>query len=76
MRTVKGWEISVALIEIEPQLIKVSIRSQDINVFDVSQLAVALGGGGHKGAAGAVLKMSLGDAKKLIVTKAKELYKL
>jgi nanoRNase/pAp phosphatase (c-di-AMP/oligoRNAs hydrolase) len=40
-------------------------------------LAASLGGGGHKAAAGISLEgMSLADAKKLVVAKAKELYNL
>jgi nanoRNase/pAp phosphatase (c-di-AMP/oligoRNAs hydrolase) len=42
----------------------------------VSKLAVALGGGGHKAAAGATIKLPIPEAKALVVSKAKELYNL
>jgi len=76
MRSVAEWKISVSLIETEVNIIKVSIRSQDVGKYDVSRLATALGGGGHRAASGAVLNMTLDDAKKLVVLKVKELYNL
>lgn len=76
LRTVMDWEIGAALIEIHPHIIRASFRTQDFDKYDVSKLAVVFGGGGHKGAAGATLNMSLGEAKKLVVAKAKELYNL
>lgn len=76
LRTVGTFSIVGALIEARPDNIKVSFRSHDSDAYDVSKLAAALGGGGHKAAAGATLIMSLQDAKKLVVEKAKELYNL
>ncbi len=76
LKSVVGWNIGVSLIEREPNSVKMSLRTRDRDVFDVSKLAVAVGGGGHRAAAAAVLKMSLADAKKLVVDKAKEIYKL
>ncbi len=77
LRTVIGWDLDVALVEIKPGEIKVSLRTRDENKYDVSKLAVALGGGGHKAAAGAgIIGVSLDKAEKLVVAKAKELYKM
>ena len=76
LKSVVGWNVGVSLIERQPGEIKVSLRTRDKELFDVAKLATALGGGGHRAAAAAVLKMSLDDAKKLVVQKAKELYNL
>jgi len=76
LRTVKEWKVSGSLIENEPGHIKVSMRSKDGDRYDVSKLAVALGGGGHKAAAGATLTMPLPEAIEKIVATAKEIYNL
>jgi len=77
LRSVEGWDIDVEMVELAPDQIKLSIRTRDSEKYDVSKLAVAFDGGGHKAAAGAGLKdTSLDDAKKLVVAKAKELYNL
>ena len=74
LRTVAEWKVSGSLIEAEPGYIKISLRSKDGDAYDVSKLAVALGGGGHKAAAGVTLAMPLDEAKALVVAKAKELF--
>lgn len=74
--TVVGWDVGVALVEVEPGKVKGSFRTKNADTYDVSKLAGAVGGGGHKAAAGATLNMSLEEAKKLVVAKAKELYNL
>lgn len=74
--TVKDWEITVSLVELSEGLIKASFRSKDADKFDVSKLTAALGGGGHKAAAGLILKSSLEGAKRSIVEKAKEMYNI
>jgi bifunctional oligoribonuclease and PAP phosphatase NrnA len=76
MRSVGQWNIVGALVQIEPKKVKASFRTRDANLFDVSKLTVALGGGGHKAAAGAVIEGSLEEAKALVVAKIKELYNL
>jgi bifunctional oligoribonuclease and PAP phosphatase NrnA len=76
LRTVGTFDIVAALIEARPGNIKVGFRSRDSDVYDVSKLAAAIGGGGHKAAAGATLAMSLSDAKEVVVKKIKELYNL
>ncbi len=74
LKSVKGWEISATLIESMPGVVRASFRTRDPIRFDVSKLAVALGGGGHAAAAGAVLKMPLAAAKELFLRKLGELY--
>jgi phosphoesterase RecJ-like protein len=76
MRSVGKWNVVGALIQAEPSKVKVSFRTRDANIFDVSKLAVALGGGGHKAAAGAVIDLPLKEAQELVVSKIKELYNL
>lgn len=74
LKSVIGWNVGVVMIETEPNKIKVSLRSRDPKLFDVSKLAASLGGGGHSAAAGIKLSMSLTEAKKMVVAKAGELY--
>ena len=62
--TVKEWKVGVTLIEKLPEEVGVSFRSKNIDVAKVSQ---SLGGGGHKLASGATLKMPLSEAKKKVV---------
>jgi len=74
--TVSAWKIGGALVEIEPGKVKVSFRTSDSDNYDVSKLAIAVGGGGHKAAAAATIPLSIEKAKELVVSKAKELYNL
>ncbi len=76
LRSVSEWKFSGILVEVEHGSVKMSLRSKDGEIYDVSKLAVALGGGGHKAAAGATVDMTIDEAKKLVVAKAKELYNL
>jgi len=73
---VKDWNVTAAMIEIEPNVTKCSFRSKNQDAFDVSKIASALGGGGHKSAAGATLAMGPTDAHKVVAAKLKELYNL
>ena len=50
---------------------KVSLRSK--GAFDISQVASAFGGGGHRNAAGCVMHTDLADAKEKILEKLKEI---
>lgn len=76
LRTVKGYDLYIVILEPRPNKIKISFRTSNSDKYDVSLLAASIGGGGHKAAAGATLEMSLEDAKSLVVSKAKELYNL
>lgn len=61
MNGIKNKDFGIRIIEREPGVVSVSMRSRVD--FDVSTIAVALGGGGHQGAAGARLE---GDFKEIV----------
>ncbi len=62
IKSVKEIQVGITLIERDLNVVKVSFRSKDAVKYDVSKLAVLLGGGGHKMAAGATLEMPLPEA--------------
>lgn len=77
LRRVIGWDLDVSMVELKPGEIKLGFRTRDEDRFDVSKIAVAFGGGGHKAAAGAgITGKTLAEAKEMVVAKAKELYNL
>ena len=76
LKSVIGWEVCACCIETKLGSVKVSFSTRDSEKFDLSKLATALGGGGHKAAAGATLTMPLPEAIEKIVAKAKEIYNL
>ncbi|MBP6858235.1 MAG: bifunctional oligoribonuclease/PAP phosphatase NrnA [Candidatus Pacebacteria bacterium] len=76
LRTVGEFDVVGALIEAEPGMVRASFRSKDANTFDVSALAAAFGGGGHRAAAGTLIALPLAEAKQKVVEKIKELYNL
>ncbi len=63
LKSVVGWDLGIAMHEIEPGIVKVSSRTRDPEKFDVSKLATALGGGGHRAAAGARIVGDIATAK-------------
>jgi len=76
LKSIITTEIASTIIEVEPNKLKLSFRSKDSDRFDVSKIAVALGGGGHKQAAGAKLSMSIDEAIEKVVKIIKEIYNL
>jgi len=76
LRSVIGWDIDACCVEVSPGTVKASFRTRDSEKYDLSKLANALGGGGHKAAAGATLTMPLPQAIEKIVATAKEIYNL
>ncbi|MFH1060555.1 MAG: bifunctional oligoribonuclease/PAP phosphatase NrnA [Pseudomonadota bacterium] len=60
LRAIRGVEVAVLLKEIDDGSVKASLRSR--GRVDVAQLALGLGGGGHKNAAGARLAAGLDQA--------------
>ena len=76
LKSVIGWDIGVLMTEVEPGRIKMGFRTRDSEKYDVSKIAVAFGGGGHKSASGADSKLSLNNTKELVVEKIKSLYNL
>lgn len=68
LRSVAGCQVAVVLTEEVGGRIKVSSRSRNAERFDVSRLAAALGGGGHRMAAGAtILDQTLDEVKERIL---------
>jgi len=74
LKSVIGWEIGISAIEEAPGEVKISMRTRDAEKYDLSTVALALGGGGHKGAAGIFLKTSLDDAVQKLVEVITKLY--
>lgn len=75
LRSVVGWNVVAMMIEEVPGEVKCSFRTRDAKEFDVSKVAVLLGGGGHKAAAGAMIKKPMAEAIELAAeTIRKELF--
>ncbi len=68
LKSLYGVAASGCLVEEEKDIIKMSFRSQDPDIFDVSKVASRLGGGGHRAAAGVLLKTTLSDAKQRVLS--------
>lgn len=69
---IDGIEFGIILDE-ERGLVRGSMRSR--KDFDVAKIAEELGGGGHRGAAGFSLKMSLPEAEKKVLSLARKYIK-
>jgi phosphoesterase RecJ-like protein len=67
LKSVIGWNIGISMVEEKAEKVKISFRTRDSEVYDVSKIAAALGGGGHKAAAGAFLEMPLVEAKRKVL---------
>lgn len=74
------FQVCCCLVE-HSDKIKLSFRCRDIEKYDLSAIATELAkakpgnmGGGHRGAAGAVLDMNVEEARKLIVETVSRLY--
>ena len=70
LRAINTTEIAFVVKELNAATSKVSMRSKNT---DIAKICSTLGGGGHKFAAGAVIKANVNDAVKLIL---KEIEKL
>ena len=64
LRNIQGIHCAIFMYPIDVLEYKVSLRSDEL--VDVSAVAEYFGGGGHKGAAGATLHMSLEDAARAV----------
>jgi len=77
LRSAVGWELAISMVEIEPNVVNISIRNRDPEKFDASLIAKNIGnGGGHKAAAGTTVKKSLEETKKEILEIIPEVYKV
>jgi len=69
-RSVEGVKAGVTIKQTDEDTFKVSLRTY--NPLDASQICKKLGGGGHKGAAGASVKGSLEEVKQLVLKAVSE----
>jgi len=74
--TVIGWDLAASLVELEPGIVRVSLRTRNQDKYDVSVIAKSIGkgGGGHKGASGTTIYAPLETAKKSLLKLISELY--
>jgi len=70
VKSVKGVEVAILLRPLSDREIKISLRTE--SSADASAICALFGGGGHKRAAGATLRMSMDDAVKAVVAAAAE----
>lgn len=68
LKSLEGVIAAGCLVEEEKDVIKMSFRSRNPDVFDVSKLASQVGGGGHRAAAGGLLKTTLSEAKQRVLS--------
>ena len=72
IQSIRGTDFGVIMVETEVKKLSISFRSR--GTFDVSKTALALGGGGHKAAAGATITgLSFKDAVKKVLKTAREI---
>lgn len=71
LKSVVGWDIGACLVENEPGKVKVSFRTRDSEKYDLSLIAVKLGGGGHKAAAAAALSGTIEEVTQRVVDAAR-----
>lgn len=69
-RAISGVEVSALFRDVEPNLVKVSLRSKDY--VDVAKIAGKFGGGGHARAAGFRMRTSIDIAKQKLTEALKE----
>ncbi len=72
-RSMEGAIVAMSFREIENNQVKVSLRSQ---LVDVATLAKQFGGGGHERAAGCTVRGALSDVKNRFVAEAEKRIKL
>lgn len=71
LRSVQGWFVVASLVEAEPGVVTVSLRTRDEFKYDMSLIATNVGvkGGGHRGAAGTTINKGLNQAKDELLEK-------
>jgi len=69
LKSVVGWDIGASLVENEPGICNLSMRTRDPQKYDLSQICSATGfGGGHPAAAGATIYQNIQKAKQTLLT--------
>ncbi len=68
-RNIEGVELGIMFRETGPLATKVSMRSR--RSFNCGEFLEALGGGGHAGAAGATIEMSLTETRRMILERVR-----
>jgi phosphoesterase RecJ-like protein len=63
--SVTGVEVAAIFVELEPELVKVSLRSR--SGFNVQRVAEHFGGGGHRAAAGLRVLSPIAEAKQAVL---------
>lgn len=74
LKSVKGWNIGIALSEKTLNQVSVSLRTRNPEKFDVSKLGESLGGGGLTAAAGAMIKKPFQEAKQILLDSISKVY--
>jgi phosphoesterase RecJ-like protein len=64
-RNIEGTQIGILFREVNSETVKISMRSH--GQINSANILKTLGGGGHAGAAGATLKMSLDGARNAVL---------
>ncbi|MFA4827087.1 MAG: bifunctional oligoribonuclease/PAP phosphatase NrnA [Candidatus Shapirobacteria bacterium] len=68
LKSVIGWDIGISIVEHEPGICSVSMRTRNSETFDLYKIGEATGaGGGHPAASGATIKKPLPEAKKFLL---------
>lgn len=75
LKAVSEWGVVATMVEEEAGNMKCSFRTNNPDMFDLTKIATALGGGGHKAAAGANIKLPPEEARNLLVKTYEEIYK-
>jgi len=68
LKNVRGIEVAGCIVEDTPDKVKCSFRSQNIEKYDLSVIVPQFGGGGHKAAAGALIKAPFAEAKDRVLS--------
>lgn len=66
---IKGPRVVMLLREIEPGIVRASLRSRD--GFDVNKVAAAFGGGGHAAASGCTIEDTLQQARNKLISEVR-----
>ncbi len=70
-RTIDGVDVSLMFTELDPQKVKISLRSK--GKITINHIAEKFGGGGHNYAAGALVNNSLQEVIPIVIAEIKQL---